>query len=725
MWGLLQGQLMQQHALDISTSNEDKLRMTPSRLGFGENGPRGDRKTISATPAVTGWLIFLVLLVWGTAMVLLTLTEAQELADRLFWQQQSFTGEAAIQARLPDFYDETYGERGMLGLQEERPDLLEYWMLSSLKTSAIYSLNGRVTERVLSPLKDQEFIPIETAVAFYDGSGRLLHAGGDYLYFGYCTEEEWARGDDIARHYGWIDLSEGKGAEDWHDDPWLRFRTMYAGTRSLHDIVALKITGTLHEPFDSGTGSITPWKVEFTTETFVYQAVYPETQQEGYDGHEPPERSYTLSALDEKGLLNWQLQFDRSQEYRGQGTPVTIYALYPEMTSYSGKPVRYLGKTFESLSQLLTEREIVTTPESGSALIRPGSLSSSYTLRDLYVFGGLSYLRGGSETLLVTATLSHPLQAAIQRLRGVYFWTGLLALVLTLLVRSRIRSRLIQPLRELSAGMRDNWRTLYPPDRPVALWREAEDLKRLYETEAEDRQYQKNKVARLETALHYAENAEKERRKMLSDMAHELKTPLAVLHGYAEGLKERINEEKRDEYADIILRETEKLDGMVMELLELSRLEAGKVVLAADSFDLRELTEEVCRSLSRSMEEKEQRLTLIGEGAFPLQADEGRLRQAVTNLLSNASKYGREGSEIRVKLDREGKHLRFSVQNDCEPLTGEQLDKVWESFYRVNPARNDKGTGLGLPIVKGIIELHGGTVFGNSIDGGVEFGFML
>ena len=97
-------------------------------------------------------------------------------------------------------------------------------------------------------------------------------------------------------------------------------------------------------------------------------------------------------------------------------------------------------------------------------------------------------------------------------------------------------------------------------------------------------QLQKSEITRLNTALDYAKTAEENRRQMTSNIAHELKTPLAVIHSYAEGLRERVAEEKRDRYLEVILSETERTDGMVLELLDLSRLEAGKVKLARETF---------------------------------------------------------------------------------------------------------------------------------------------
>lgn len=389
----------------------------------------------------------------------------------------------------------------------------------------------------------------------------------------------------------------------------------------------------------------------------------------------------------------------------------------------SDGPLHVGRRHFDSLQAYADSIGIMLSQYDGLGSLLPAYSNSGLgTL--VYQFRQPLTLPNGDLYWLVYVACCSPLKLAVRELRWLYLLSISLLGFVSLLYLEKQKRYLTDPLRRIRIATESTEEELPDPwEEP--MWT---DAARLAYVAAEMRgtiMQQKNEITRLKTALDYAENAEKERRRMLSDMAHELKTPLAVLHGYAEGLQERINEEKRDEYAEIILKEAERMDGMVMELLELSRLEAGKVVLATDSFDLGTLTAEVVRTLARSIEEKGQRPSLSVEGDCTLQADEARIRQAITNLLSNAVKYGAEGSEIRVRLDREGKHLRFSVQNDCEPLTEEQLSRVWESFYRVDPARHDKGTGLGLPIVKGIVELHGGTVFSHSIANGVEFGFVI
>ena len=199
-----------------------------------------------------------------------------------------------------------------------------------------------------------------------------------------------------------------------------------------------------------------------------------------------------------------------------------------------------------------------------------------------------------------------------------------------------------------------------------------------------------------------------------------------MVHSYAEGLQERIAEDKREKYLETILAETERMDVMVLEMLDLSRLEAGKVKLARDDFDLVHLVQSVWETLSIRAEEKNLQVTLDFPKTAMLAADEGRIRQVVENYLSNAVKYTPDGGAVAVRIFRESGKTVFSVTNDSRLLSGEELEKVWDTFWRADESRTGRsGTGLGLAIAKSIVELHGGTVGVRNTENGVEFRFVL
>ena len=273
--------------------------------------------------------------------------------------------------------------------------------------------------------------------------------------------------------------------------------------------------------------------------------------------------------------------------------------------------------------------------------------------------------------------------------------------------------------------MGDQWKKVYHPDHAPALWGEAEGLAKAFDAEQDWRHIRTNEINRLTTALEYANAAEQNRRQMTSNIAHELKTPLAVIHSYAEGLKEHIAEEKREKYVDVILAEAERTDALVLEMLDLSRLEAGKVKLSRDEFSLIDLTRAVFEKLERTAQARNLQIEYQFPLPFTITADEGRIAQVIENFASNAVKYTPEGGRIMVCIQNGRDTISFSIANESAPLPEEALKRIWDTFYRVDEARSGGGTGLGLAIAKSIVELHGGSCSVRNTDWGVEFRFTL
>jgi signal transduction histidine kinase len=259
------------------------------------------------------------------------------------------------------------------------------------------------------------------------------------------------------------------------------------------------------------------------------------------------------------------------------------------------------------------------------------------------------------------------------------------------------------------------------PEHKKARWLEPRTLQENYEVMVDAHYRAKTELRQLQTALDYAQNAEIKRREMISNITHELKTPLAIIHSYAEGLKDGIAADKQEQYLNVILEESERMDGMVLEMLDLSRLEAGKVRLSSDRFSLLGLTRSIFDRLAPVSAEKNLQIEYYLVEEFDITADESRIGQVITNFATNAIKYTPEGGRIWIKVYRHREQTILCIENECAPLPDEALSKIWDSFYRAEASRTTKGTGLGLAIAKAIIELHGGTVSAQNTSTGVEF----
>lgn len=203
--------------------------------------------------------------------------------------------------------------------------------------------------------------------------------------------------------------------------------------------------------------------------------------------------------------------------------------------------------------------------------------------------------------------------------------------------------------------------------------------------------------------------------------AHELKTPLAVLRAHAEALREDIAPEKREQYLDVVLSESDRMAALVGHLLELSRLESGTAP-KRESVALAPLVREVLSPLALPMEQKNLRLQAELE-EVSLTGDRARLGEAVENPLSNALRHAIPGGVIQVKLEQLGSRARLTVYNDGPNIPPEELPRLWEPFYRADPSRSrdSGGTGLGLAIAGKTVLAHRGQYWTENRPGGVAF----
>ena len=219
------------------------------------------------------------------------------------------------------------------------------------------------------------------------------------------------------------------------------------------------------------------------------------------------------------------------------------------------------------------------------------------------------------------------------------------------------------------------------------------------------------------------------RKEFLSNVSHELKTPLALIQGYAEGLSECVNEDEgsRDFYCEVIMDEADKMNQMVKKLLTLNQLEFGNDMISMERFDLTELIQGVVSASSILLEQKGIHLTFNTDRPMYVWADEFKVEEVMTNYLSNAIHYAKEPGKIAVRCEDRGNIVRISVFNTGNPIPEEELDKIWGKFYKVDKARTREygGSGIGLSIVKAIMESFHRQCGVENETNGVTFWFEL
>ncbi|MFR5815717.1 sensor histidine kinase [Hominisplanchenecus sp.] len=219
------------------------------------------------------------------------------------------------------------------------------------------------------------------------------------------------------------------------------------------------------------------------------------------------------------------------------------------------------------------------------------------------------------------------------------------------------------------------------------------------------------------------------RKEFLSNVSHELKTPIALIQGYAEGLKECINDdaESRDFYCEVIMDEAAKMNNMVKKLLTLNHLESGKDAIVFERFDLTKLVRTVVHSAELLADQKGAKILFEETESHYVWADEFKTEEVVTNFVSNAINHVDFDKVIEIKMKKENGKVHTSVFNTGVPIPEADIDKIWIKFYKVDKARTREygGSGIGLSIVKAIMDsMH--QKFGvKNYDNGVEFWFEL
>ena len=222
---------------------------------------------------------------------------------------------------------------------------------------------------------------------------------------------------------------------------------------------------------------------------------------------------------------------------------------------------------------------------------------------------------------------------------------------------------------------------------------------------------------------------DRQRKEFLSNVSHELKTPLALIQGYAEGLKECINDDaqSRDFYCEVIMDEADKMNQMVKKLLTLNQLESGNETITMERFDVTELIRGVLHSVDILIGQSGITVTECSAEPIYVWADEFMTEEVVTNYLSNAIHYAGGKKEISIRCREQEKNVRISVFNTGDPIPEEDIDKIWSKFYKVDKARTREygGSGIGLSIVKAIMDSFHQQCGVINHEDGVEFWFEL
>ncbi|SDW66147.1 cell wall metabolism sensor histidine kinase WalK [Paenibacillus sp. CF384] len=341
----------------------------------------------------------------------------------------------------------------------------------------------------------------------------------------------------------------------------------------------------------------------------------------------------------------------------------------------------------------------------------------------------------GARQVLFAVSSLQPVSDAGYVFKDFYMYFYGLAVVLILLLSFLYSGMITKPLRRLNQVALRLSKLDFSVKSGIKRNDEIGSLSRTFDFLSDNLQHALGELQAANVQLKEEFEKEKQleamRREFVAGVSHELKTPISLISGYAEGLRDGIGgAEKREQYLGVIMDETSRMSGLVNDMLDLAQLESGKYRLVSGSFDLRACAHAFLQRHAEPLERKAIALNaLLPEepAEMPAYGDRFRLEQVLANLMSNAIRHTVQGGAIELRIVAEPDRWLLSLWNEGEAIPEAELKRIWEQFYRTDHSRSRElgGTGIGLAIVKHILLLHGSTFGVRNHGSGVEFYFTV
>ncbi len=365
--------------------------------------------------------------------------------------------------------------------------------------------------------------------------------------------------------------------------------------------------------------------------------------------------------------------------------------------------------------------------------------TDTYTVFSLEAFGGyeqknicLRSLLPGEYKLLIQLPYA-PVDEAIQISNILLLIVGSIMLVIGICIVTVTSKTIAKPIKELS-HIAKSMETLdfskkYSGTRCDEIGSLGESINSLSEKLeiTINELYDKNK--KLEDDIELKSRIDTMRKEFIANASHELKTPIALISGYAEGLKDNIadSDEAREMYTNVIIEEAERMDNIIRQMLDLMELDGADTIFDGRRISLSMIAEDALNVFDLVLKNRQINIKCSFDEDVVVFGDYMRLHQAVTNYISNAINHVDDKKVIEVKIKKIGDKAVFSVYNSGVGIPEGEKHNIWERFYKVDKAhtREYGGSGLGLSIVRSVIELHNGEYGFTNLDGGVEFYFSL
>jgi signal transduction histidine kinase len=338
------------------------------------------------------------------------------------------------------------------------------------------------------------------------------------------------------------------------------------------------------------------------------------------------------------------------------------------------------------------ETPAVAPPEKESAIAEDGAAAADALAGGGNESGEAAEEAAPDRLILFIFSPLYPMGSTIQILTGQLIYVTIIALLLSVLLGFYLSRMITHPLSQIA--------------------KRAEELAAgNFGINFEGAHY--SEIIRLADTLSYtsAELAQTRtmQRDIIANVSHDLKTPLTMIRSYAEMINDLSGDdpEKRAAHLQVIMNETDRLNAMITELLDISKLQSGEKPLNLTNFSMKELTETTIASYSAFVEQDGYKLVFISMGEGVVRADETRIKQVLDNLISNALKYGGKDRTVELRMFEKNDFVRCEVTDHGIGISKRELKHIWERYYQSSAHyRRSDSTGLGLSIVKEILSLH-------------------
>lgn len=331
--------------------------------------------------------------------------------------------------------------------------------------------------------------------------------------------------------------------------------------------------------------------------------------------------------------------------------------------------------------------------------------------------------RDGSVTYIYAMASLQPVDEAVQMVQDYYIYIIAFVVVLIFLASFYYSKQIAKPLLKINDTTKKIAHLDFTEQIPITSKDEIGDLSKNINALSTKLH---SHIGQLEQDIEKERKLENTRKEFISGVSHELKTPLSIMKSCISILKDGVAEHKKEYYFQAMEREVDKMDTLILDMLELAKFESGTYKMKKGPLYIDAVIEDICEHLSVEIEKKELHVHK-NICSFEVVANQGRIEQVIVNFITNAIRYTPNKEDIMISTIDEKDRIKVCIENKGTHIEEEQLDKIWDRFYRVDAARqrSQGGTGLGLAISKNILELHEAEYGVKNTEDGVLFYFYL